>query len=296
MRTMETLYAEKEIKKHADFYFSSTQCKNKGYKRMLTENPFTEDSNGNQTLKKRILITTNVLDVGVDLKDRSLKHIFIENHDLTTVVQCIGRKRPIDDKDYCNLYLKLPLKSRLQYEKNCIDKAVKKASYEKRLLNNELSQDDPDYQDFLENYAWDESLKKYDCRYFDVIFNNGNAAFNELKYNRLLEKQVFLNSIIKEGYIKTFQKLAKITTNIHVITEETNFEPDEEALKVFLENNIEKELLEEQQEELARLCNIPDSRRKKYIRQSKRIGEFLRPYGIHLENVRNHPYWIMHST
>ena len=53
---------------------------------------------------KRILITTKVLDNGIDLKDISLKHIFCEIVDSNSAVQSIGRKRPVSDDDHCNIY------------------------------------------------------------------------------------------------------------------------------------------------------------------------------------------------
>lgn len=57
------------------------------------------------TFDKQLLITTKVLDNGIDLKDISIKHIFCEIVDLESAVQAIGRKRSISENDHCNIYI-----------------------------------------------------------------------------------------------------------------------------------------------------------------------------------------------
>lgn len=58
----------------------------------------------NNSFKKRILFTTKVLDNGIDIKDDNVKHIISELFDVDCTLQAIGRKRPIDCLDTCNLY------------------------------------------------------------------------------------------------------------------------------------------------------------------------------------------------
>lgn len=62
--------------------------------------------NPDGTLRKRILFTTTALYNGVDIKDRALKHLIIEQWDSIEVIQEIGRKRPLDADDTCKLYLR----------------------------------------------------------------------------------------------------------------------------------------------------------------------------------------------
>lgn len=52
----------------------------------------------------RFLFTTKVLDNGVNLTDRTIKHIIIEQTDLIDFVQCLGRKRVQDEEDTIILY------------------------------------------------------------------------------------------------------------------------------------------------------------------------------------------------
>ena len=66
------------------------------------------------TFDKRILFTTSVLDNGVDLKDRKIKHIFTEIVDVDTMIQSLGRKRSLEKDDTCYFYIRLYQKKGLQ--------------------------------------------------------------------------------------------------------------------------------------------------------------------------------------
>ena len=50
------------------------------------------------------MFTRNVLDNGVNLTDRTIKHIIIEQTDLIDFIQCLGRKRVQDEEDTITLY------------------------------------------------------------------------------------------------------------------------------------------------------------------------------------------------
>jgi hypothetical protein len=57
-----------------------------------------------QTFDSHILFTTTVIDTGIDLKDRRLKHIFFNIMDIDTLIQAAGRKRSLDETDTCEFY------------------------------------------------------------------------------------------------------------------------------------------------------------------------------------------------
>lgn len=61
---------------------------------------------GRITFEKRILFTTTVLDNGVDLKDKDIKHIFSEIFDVDSLIQSLGRKRSVDEEDTCTFYIR----------------------------------------------------------------------------------------------------------------------------------------------------------------------------------------------
>lgn len=60
----------------------------------------------NASFSQRVLITTKVLDNGINLKDESLKHMVIGTFDKTTFLQIVGRKRRIQQSERLKLYLK----------------------------------------------------------------------------------------------------------------------------------------------------------------------------------------------
>ena len=70
------------------------------------ENCIYEHSDGTITFDSRILITTKVLDNGVNIKDKRVKHIFSEILDADSAIQALGRKRQISEDDTCTFYLK----------------------------------------------------------------------------------------------------------------------------------------------------------------------------------------------
>lgn len=51
-----------------------------------------------------MLFTTKVLDNGVNLKDKAIKHIIIEQTDMVEFMQCLGRKRVQSPDDIITLY------------------------------------------------------------------------------------------------------------------------------------------------------------------------------------------------
>ena len=58
------------------------------------------------TFDKRLLISTKTLDCGIDLKDVEIKHIICDISDLNSCLQCIGRKRVLNETDTVNLYIR----------------------------------------------------------------------------------------------------------------------------------------------------------------------------------------------
>jgi hypothetical protein len=55
---------------------------------------------------KKYLCTTKVLDNGINIIDKDLRHVIIDMLDPVSFIQCLGRKRIVDQNDYINLYVK----------------------------------------------------------------------------------------------------------------------------------------------------------------------------------------------
>lgn len=72
---------------------TNTECK-KIYDKLISEKYFEED----------ILVSTSLLDNGIDIKDRQVCNIILDVFDKTEVLQMLGRVRPIDDQKI-NLFI-----------------------------------------------------------------------------------------------------------------------------------------------------------------------------------------------
>lgn len=55
---------------------------------------------------KNILFTTKAMGVGIGLKDRGVKHIFIDQWNPLEIAQSLGRKRSLDADDTCTVYFR----------------------------------------------------------------------------------------------------------------------------------------------------------------------------------------------
>ena len=47
----------------------------------------------NEKFEEQVLCTTKVMDTGVNIKDDFIRHIIVDIADLSSIIQCIGRKR-----------------------------------------------------------------------------------------------------------------------------------------------------------------------------------------------------------
>ena len=124
------------------------------------------------------MFTTSVLDNGVDLKDRRIKHIFTEIIDVDTMIQSLGRKRSLDKEDCCYFYIRLYQKKGLQGFINSIAYQLEPVDLYK---NN--------YKEFYQQYGNGKkrtriSRNKIFYNLFKEKNNNGKIKVNECKYRK----------------------------------------------------------------------------------------------------------------
>lgn len=67
----------------------------------------------NEKFDTQMLFTTQCMDNGVNIKDRQIKHIVIDIKDFDTLIQCLGRKRVLDENDTVAVYVKNVSKEQL---------------------------------------------------------------------------------------------------------------------------------------------------------------------------------------
>lgn len=151
------------------------------------------------TFDKRILFTTSVLDNGVDLKDRRIKHIFTEIIDVDTMIQSLGRKRSLDKEDYCCFYIRLYQKKGLQGFINSIAYQLEPVDLYK---NN--------YKEFYQQYGNGKkrtriSRNKIFYNLFKEKNNYGKIKVNECKYRKYSQDYdmfMLMKELGHKGYLE----------------------------------------------------------------------------------------------
>lgn len=126
--------------------------------------------------EKRILFTTIAIDNGIDLKDKKIRHIFTELQEMDSVIQCLGRKRSIDETDTCNFYIRNLTASQLETSIKKREKKLKEVS----LLENNIN-------GFLEKYG--ENKGRFLMRDNDLLYSyftgENDTIKMEFKVNKI---------------------------------------------------------------------------------------------------------------
>lgn len=162
-------------KKYGDIanYFASKNAQK--VKEFCDEKCIYEHPDGTVTFDKRILITTKVLDNGVNIKDKNVKHIFCEILDADSAIQALGRKRKISEDDTCIFYLK-------DYSGQAIQGLINTNEYQ----TNPVIAYKTDYEKFLATYAQNRQRirnnKIFYTKFFDQKEKN-RIAYNEMRFN-----------------------------------------------------------------------------------------------------------------
>lgn len=152
----------------------------------------------NNSFKCRILVTTSVLDNGIDLKDRKLRYIFTEIIDADKMQQSIGRKRSLGEDDSCIVYI-ADLKNNIFSGKiNSINEELKMAT----LFRN-------DKEGFFKQHGRDRNLMKNKVFWFDQQGegNDYRWRINTMIWTKyLIDIEIFKN-IMDIGYREYVIKL-----------------------------------------------------------------------------------------
>lgn len=197
---MSKIYGDK-----ADYYCSRNTKK----KRLRDLCGWKEDSNGKIieepaciknyddnliTFDKRILFTTSVLDNGVDLKDKKIKHIFTEIVDVDTMIQSLGRKRSLAKDDTCYFYIRL-------YQKKGLQGFINRINY--HLEPVELYKSD--YEAFYKKYGDGKQREKLNKnKIFYNLFKKkniyGQIKVNECKFRKYSQDYDMFTSMKELGH------------------------------------------------------------------------------------------------
>lgn len=182
----ECLKLYKQYEGDATFYCSK-HTKNESAKKLLNEQPYKIKD---EQFSTRLLIATCALDVGITLKDYSIKHVVASVFNHSQLTQCLGRKREITeyDKRYdgeadtCTFYIR-------EYNKGDLNLLNKSNELE------ELNLFKKDRKEWERTYGSDRKHKNENI-YYD--FQTEYHKINELGYINVEQHQKDIYSIGKE--------------------------------------------------------------------------------------------------
>lgn len=225
------------------YLYCSQNKKNDKYLKVATLDCIKEDKENNIiTFDKRLLITTSALDNGIDIIDRSVKHIITDIWDFDIMVQCLGRKRPIDNTDWCNFYIRNYSNKQLGNIKGGLG----------TILNPAIL--------FKENKdKFKDTYLKNDRQFHNTLLYN-DAESTELKLNLVKFNKMKIDYRTLDKWIEKNYKYYLVClfdakeNNIQVVDSKMLHElSQEEILIKYLESLIGLKLFKEQQEELSTL-------------------------------------------
>lgn len=140
----------------------------------------------NSCFTKKVLITTKTLDNGINIKDKSVKHIVIIAWDMITFIQMLGRRRvDINNADSVNLYI--PMKDIRSFH------TLLKIYIDKLEVVNLYRDDEKAF-----GHKYDNDLKEL-SKYEDLIYRDstsGNWTINPIGEWRLLADIEFMKHMI----------------------------------------------------------------------------------------------------
>ena len=157
----------------------------------------------NGVLQKKYTFTTKVLDNGVDVKDKALKHIFVETWEIDEAMQMFGRKRPLTEDDTCTFYIKGISVDRAGqlYKQVIADLEPGEALFAK-------AQHRPEKWEAFRKKS-DAERRLYDFASVRIVKDTAKIEYNRMAMAGLRYKKNILSDIQADGYSKTLKKRMK---------------------------------------------------------------------------------------
>ena len=173
-----------EVYKDSANYVASKSAQK--VKDICNEDCICKHEDGTVTFDKRILITTKVLDNGIDIKDTKVTHIFSEILDVDSAIQALGRKRKISENDTCTFYIK-------NYSGQAIQCIINGNEYQTEPVLAYKS----DYDKFLRSYGEDRKRIRNNLIFYTQFEDDKDK--NKLMYNKMrLQKYLMDNAVLQD--------------------------------------------------------------------------------------------------
>ena len=195
----------------------------------------TEGFKKEDNFKENILITTTCLDAGVNIIDTDLHNIICDVKDYDVLIQCIGRKRIQNDKDYLNIYIKNISNQQLGGLITQTKNKIEKADYLRKHTTKE----------FLEKYKRDNDNNN--IIYVEKASNDENnnkcvLKVNELMYIKNKIDILFFKIMVKNnkyGYCEFLKKMFNLKSYKIIDSKDKNNDDELSSyLQSYVDNNI----------------------------------------------------------
>lgn len=141
------------------------------------------------TFDNRILFTTQVLDNGIDIKDKTVSHVFSELMDVDKLIQSLGRRRQLAEDDMVTFHIR-------RYSRNEISGKLKSAEKKIREADEFLR----DRQQFFRENG--RRTKLGQNRMFDWIMDNENGQ-GHFEVNRMMYQKTKRDILRYELMVET---------------------------------------------------------------------------------------------
>ncbi|MGN8633020.1 hypothetical protein ACTNEW_15935 [Blautia sp. HCP3S3_G3] len=246
-----------------------------------------DNKTGGYTFDGRVLVTTKVLDNGVDFKDKKIRHIICDVFDIESAIQCLGRKRILDENDTCVFYIR----DYQYYEVNLFLDTIAKNLKSPRLFLEDRSK-------WISEYGKDRSYKDYTI-YFDFDMKN-DWTINTLRYDKLLHDEKLVTDM--KNKVTSYKEeilnyLGDTVDGKNVDMEDIIAEKQMDSIEIYLKKHIGIRMSKQQQQEFVKLCNLRD----RFNRLQKSIGSIMQylsdmkyPYEIRSERFKENGKQIRH--
>lgn len=158
-------------------------------------------------LQKRYLFTTKAFGIGTEIKDRTVKHLYIDQWKPTDIIQSTGRKRPLDVDDTCTVYFR-------DYDADWYYGDLKKF---KAIVIEELKPAvaylaGAEAFEVFRNSGTPDSInnKIRKCKIMEFDDAKGEYRVNPLGVRQLKRELEPLNEMLETSYKKVFAKYAPV--------------------------------------------------------------------------------------
>lgn len=158
-------------------------------------------------LQKRYFFTTKAFGIGTEIKDRTVKHLYIDQWKPTDIIQSAGRKRPLDVDDTCTVYFR-------DYDADWYYGDLKKF---KAIVTEELKPavaylaGAGAFEVFRNSGTPDSINKKIrKCRIMEFDDAKGEYRVNLLGVRQLKHELELLNEMLETSYKQVFAKYAPV--------------------------------------------------------------------------------------